>query len=234
MLRAPGQARRGSCKCVELPARLRIATVVRGRQVRDQRGIGVHVHVAPQALVRCAEFVETKTQAIHAGIDLDPGGHLRVARQGVEQLELLEAVHHQLEARLRGGGELVGAEHAFEQQDAIGESGGAQREAFADPRDGETVGFGQRLRCGHDAVAVGVGLDHRHHAAVGRGAPDLAEVVAQGGGIDDRADQALALHGRPRLSCRSRRNRRARGSRSACTCRGTSGALRPWGRCAAW
>ncbi len=145
MLRAPGEARRGRGKCVELLARLRIAPVVGGRQVRDQRGIGMHVHVAPQALVRGAEFVETEAQAIHAGIDLDPGGHLRVARQGVEQLELLEAVHHQLEARLRGGGELLRAEHAFEQQDAIGEPGGAQCEPFADPRDGETVGFGERL-----------------------------------------------------------------------------------------
>ncbi len=187
-----------------------------------------------RSLVRCAEVVEAETQSIHAGIDLDPGRHLRVARQCLEQLELFEAVHHQLEPRLRGSRELVGAEHAFEQQDAIGEPGGAQCEPFAKTRDGETVGF-RECRCGrHESVAVRVGLDDRHHAAVGCGTPDLAEVVAQCGSIDHRADQALALHGSPRLSRRSRRNRRAQGSRSACTCRGKSGALRPSGRCAAW
>ncbi len=55
MLRSPGEAGRvAAANRVELaaPSRLRVATVVSGRQVRDQRGIGMHVHVAPQSLVR--------------------------------------------------------------------------------------------------------------------------------------------------------------------------------------
>ena len=37
----------------------------------------------------------------------------------VEQLELLEAVHHEFETLARGERELLGVEHAFEQQHAI-------------------------------------------------------------------------------------------------------------------
>ena len=87
-------------------------------------------------------------------------------------------------------------EHAFEQQDAVGQSRGTQREAFVEPRDREAVGFRERLGGRHEAVAVGIRLDHGHDAAVGRGLAHLAQVVAQRGGVDDGADEARAgLHG---------------------------------------
>ena len=47
----------------------------------------------------------------------------------------------------------------------------------------------QRLGGGHQPVAVGVRLDHRHDARRRRGGAHAVEVVAQRRGVDDRADQ---------------------------------------------
>ena len=94
-----------------------------------------------------------------------------LAGQGLEQLELLETVHHELELLACGERQLLGVEHAFEQQHAIGETGRAQRQTFVEARDGETVGVGECPGRGHEAVAVRIGLDHRHHSAGGRATP---------------------------------------------------------------
>ena len=107
----------------------------------------------------------------------------------LQQLELQRIVDHELEAMMRGLGELLGAEHAFEQHDGRAHAGGAQRHALFEARHRETVGIGQRQRRGHQPVTVGIGLDDRHDLRARRIRADGAEVVAQRRGVDQRANQ---------------------------------------------
>ena len=90
---------------------------------------------------------------------------------------------------MRGLGELFGTEHAFEQHDGRTNAGGAQRHAFFEPRHRETVGIGQRQRRRDEPVTVGIGFDDRHDLRARRVRADGAEVVAQRGGIHQRANQ---------------------------------------------
>ena len=65
-----------------------------------------------------------KPQAVHARVDLDPDDESVGAAMRLEQLELQRIVDHELEAMMRGLGELLGAEHAFEQHDGRAHAGG--------------------------------------------------------------------------------------------------------------
>jgi len=116
--------------------------------MRHQRRVGGDVADAPQPVVGRAELLEAEAEAVHAGVDLDPGRDDVRARVRFEHLELLETVHHQVEALLRGRGQLRGAEHALEQQDAVGEPRGAQCQAFLKASDREAVRLASALAAG--------------------------------------------------------------------------------------
>ena len=90
---------------------------------------------------------------------------------------------------MRGLGELLGAEYAFEQHDGRTHAGSAQRHAFFEARHREAVGIGQRQRGRDQPMAVGIGLDDRHDLRARRVGANGAEVVTQRGGIDQRANQ---------------------------------------------
>src|SRR6202012_450749 len=66
---------------------------------------------------------------------------------------------------------------------------------FLQARHGESVRIGQGLGRQRQAMAVGVGLDHRHDAGIGSEFPDAPEVVAQRAEIDERAGGAA--HAKP-------------------------------------
>ena len=90
---------------------------------------------------------------------------------------------------MRGLGELLGAEHAFEQHDRRAHAGGAQRDALLESGHRKAVGIGERERRGHEPVTVGIGLHHGHDFRARRVGADGAEVVAQRRGIHPRANQ---------------------------------------------
>ncbi len=138
--------------------------------------------------VRLGELLGPEAQPVHARVELEPGAQRFRPAARFEQRELLEAVHHQIEAELTGLRKLLGREHAFEQQHALLESRGAQHEAFLESCDSERVARRQRPRHRHEPVPVGVRLDHRHHARPWRKRAHPREVVAQRGRIHDRPD----------------------------------------------
>src|SRR5207237_3061918 len=82
----------------------------------------------------------------------------------LEELDLRDIVHHELEALPRGLLELLGAEHALEEHDRLSNAAGAQRHPFLEARYAESVGGLPRERRREQPMPVGVGLDHRHDA----------------------------------------------------------------------
>ena len=126
---------------------------------------------------RRTESLGPETQAVHARVHLDPDDEAFGAAMRLEQFELQRVVHHQLEAMMRGLGELLGAEHAFEQHDGRTHAGAAQRDALFQSRHREAVGIGQRQRGEHQSVAIGIGLDDRHDFRARCIGADGAEVV---------------------------------------------------------
>src|SRR3569832_973792 len=61
----------------------------------------------------------------------------------------------------------------------------AQRHRLAQTRDRECIAFMQGARDVDDAVTIGVGLDHRHHATTARRGPHRAKIMSQGVEIDE-------------------------------------------------
>jgi hypothetical protein len=98
-------------------------------------------------------------------------------------------VDDELEAVMRGLGQLPGVEDPFEQHDRRAHAGFAQNDALLEPRDRECIGFRQRERSRHESVPVGVRLDHRHDLRARRIRANRAQVVAQRRRVDQRPDQ---------------------------------------------
>ena len=138
--------------------------------------------------VRGLEFLRAETQAVHAGVEFQPGSQRRPPRIALEQSELLEAVHHQVETLLSGLRELLGHADAFEQQHALVEACVAQHESFLETGDREGIARRERAGDRHQAVPVCVRLDDREDAAIRRERTDAREIVAQRRRIHDRAN----------------------------------------------
>ena len=84
----------------------------------------------------------------------------------------------------REQGQLVGIEETLQQQDRLADAGLAQLQGFFDAGHGKTIDLRlQRIRTGHRAVAIGIGLDHRQGTATAE-ATRQPVVVAQGLQVD--------------------------------------------------
>ena len=86
----------------------------------------------------------------------------RVEARRLEHRQLAGLVDRDLEAQPRAQRQLVGLEHAFQQQDRLDGPGLAQGQRLLDAGDAQHVGGGQRRQQAGGAVAVAVGLDHGH------------------------------------------------------------------------
>jgi hypothetical protein len=142
-----------------------------------------------QPLPGGAKILRPKTQPVHAGIHLEPQRKRPRAAKLLQQLDLLELVHHQIKFQRRGLRHLACIKHALEQHDAPLQSSFAQRHRLFQSRDRKRVGIGQRQRGRHQSVTVGIGLDHRHHAAARRAGAHRLKIGAQRGAVDARANQ---------------------------------------------
>jgi hypothetical protein len=100
-------------------------------------------------------------------------------------------VHEGLERVMRRGVELGRVAEALEQHDARRAARLAQRDRFAEARDRERVGAGERLCRRREPVAVGIRLDDRDDPA-GRGEfADPGEVVSERRRVDDGAQRPV-------------------------------------------
>ena len=70
---------------------------------------------------------------------------------------------------------------------------GAQRCSFGQVEQRKTVGAVQAGEGAFDAVAVGVGLDHRPHTGIWRRGAGTRQVGSQRGGVDQGFDGARHL-----------------------------------------
>ncbi len=81
-------------------------------------------------------------------------------------------------------------EETFQQQNHLAITRFPQAHRGVQLKHGECVRTRERLGCTQQPVAVGVGLDDRHHARAGCKTPDDEEVVLKRGKIDPRPDWA--------------------------------------------
>src|SRR5690606_33147575 len=105
--------------------------------------------------------------------------------------ELVERVDAQVDPRRRGGRE-VGVRLVQPREHGHVDSGGAHLEGFADVGDAEPLrpALDRRPRDLHGAVPVRIRLDDGEHRRGPHPRGDLADVVADGGEIDDRLPEA--------------------------------------------
>src|SRR3569832_319246 len=103
----------------------------------------------------------------------------------------MRVMQHGYEPMPRQQRQLLGGEEAFEQDDELRDARGAQRHRLIEARDRECIAFMLGARDVDDAVTIGIGLDHRHHATSGRRVMAVIKANAYGHGI---VDVARALH----------------------------------------
>ena len=121
---------------------------------------------------------------MHAGIEFQPALQ-RPGQAGLLQPgQLLGIGDTQPQVQFGDQGQFRGLEHPLQQEDGSPDPGFAQRHRLFHAGHRQRVGQGRQLLCHHQgAVAVAVGLDHRHDPGVGCQCPGHAEIVAQRGEI---------------------------------------------------
>ena len=104
---------------------------------------------------------------MHPGIDLEPDIDGCREPRLLQRRELPLLVDHDGKALLRRAGQVVGALHALQQKQRLGDAGPAQFQRFVEEADREPGRqVGERARHGHRAVAVGIGLDDSDRARI--------------------------------------------------------------------
>jgi hypothetical protein len=130
-----------------------------------------------------AEALGREAQAVHAGVHLQEHA-LRLERLvGGEHVDLLVAVHAVPQVQARAQFQVARVEHAFQQQHRAAPAQGAHALGLGQVEQREAVGTAQTLIDPLDAMAIGVGLDHRPDAGIEGRAAHALEVVAQGAGV---------------------------------------------------
>src|SRR5205823_7337706 len=101
-------------EALELRARHGIVPLIGAGEVREEAQLAGRGTQAPQALEHRGRLARRKPETIHAGVDLDPEHEALRAARALEELDLRDIVHHELEALPRGLLELLGAERSEE------------------------------------------------------------------------------------------------------------------------
>ena len=113
-----------------------------------------------------------------------------------EPVDLFSAVHRVPEVQARAQLQVARLEHPFEQQDGAAPAQRAQALRLVQIEQGETVGRAQGVEHPFDAMAVGIGLDHRPDPRIGRRGAGPRQVVRQRVGVDqgfDRTGHRMSL-----------------------------------------
>ena len=120
-----------------------------------------------------------------------------------QHVDLRLVVHGVPQVQARAQLQVARLEAAFEQQDGAAPAERAHALRFVEVEQREAVGTRQPGIGTFDAVAVGIGLDHRPHARLRRGLACATQVVRQRLGVDERLDRSG--HGAPILPARVHR-----------------------------
>ena len=152
-------------------------------EVGHERNL-VHLRQRIEPGPRGAVALGREAQAVHARIHLEehPVRHLGLVRG--QHVDLLVAMHRMPQAQARAQLQVARLEHAFEQQDGPAPAQVAHALGLGQVQQRKTVGAAQALEHPLDAVAIGIGLDHRPHLGVRHRLAHAREVVVQGRGVD--------------------------------------------------
>jgi hypothetical protein len=107
-----------------------------------------------------------------------------VGMKTLQQLELLLAVHDEIESELCRLLEFRPKIDTFEQHYRSEDPGVTKLTRLLEPGNRESIGRGERPGHGHDAVTVGIRFDYGHHTRLGRCLSYHAEIVDQRRRVD--------------------------------------------------
>jgi hypothetical protein len=101
-----------------------------------------------------------------------------------EQGQLRVVMDHRFQVQPAHFGEVARRVRPAQHHDAVAMSRRAQAQAVRDRGHAERIGLRQRARAALQAMAVGVGLDHRHDPGTSAERTDAREIGAQGVEVD--------------------------------------------------
>ncbi len=162
-------------------------------EMRHQRD-GADPGVQAQGVVHRPQLVHAEAEAVHAAVDLEVDVELRRQVHVLDQLDLVGVVDHRRELVLEQQVHVERLEETLQHQDRLRHPGQAQAHRLLEIQHRAAVGIRQGARRALQAVAVGVGLQHRPDLRLAGGFARQFQVVAQGGRLDDGTDRAR--HGR--------------------------------------
>ena len=131
-----------------------------------------------------------KAQAVHAAVELQEHAVALLGFVRSQPVDLFAAMHRVPELQARAQLQVARLEHAFEQEDGAAPTQRAHAAGLVHVEQGKAVGAAHAVKTALDAVAVGVGFDHRPEAGVGRGLARPGLVVAQGVEVNGGEDRA--------------------------------------------
>ncbi len=136
------------------------------RKVRHQCDVA-HCGMRFQFFHHGRNLFRHKTQAVHAGIDLEP--HLQgvATRVGIQHGKLLSAVNDAGQFVFGEQRQFVRLKETFQQQDGLAGARFAQSDGVTHVKHRETFRFNQGFCHAQQSMPVSVGFDDRHEAAGG-------------------------------------------------------------------
>ena len=152
------------------------------REMRHEANV-THRRCGCQQLVDTVDVGNGYTEAVHAGIDLQPHVKRDVAGRS-QQFSLPALVYHRLQIMVRTKPEVRCIVKALQHDQRPCDAGAPERNRLRRHCDRKGIGLIEVGGGGQHIVTVGIGLDHRHDLAARRIRPDPFQVVRQRGAID--------------------------------------------------
>ena len=131
-----------------------------------------------------------EAQPVHAAVEFEKHPVRRLSLVPAEPVDLGLVVDHMPKVQPRTQLQIARLEHPFEQQDRAAPIQRAQQAGLGQVEQGKAVGAAQAGKGMGDAVAIGIGLDHRPQPGVRGVGARLSQVVRQGVGVDQGFDRA--------------------------------------------
>ena len=126
------------------------------------------------------DLLRRESQAVHAGIDLEPDRDRLGQLAALERAQLAIVVHDDGKTVAGYLGQFGDIEETFEQHDGMGDAGFAQGNGFFQAGNAEGIGLMQGFGAADQAVAIAVGLDHRQHPGRRRSLACTLKIRSQG------------------------------------------------------
>ncbi len=142
--------------------------------------------------MRGGEIFDAKAQPVHAAVELQPDDEAMRAGELLQRIELFGRVNDDLTLFLGRERELLDAEHAFEQQDALSYASFTKRDSIGEASHTQTIGVRERASDTNHSMAVAIRFDDSNDARARRHPPHHCQITAQCRRIDGRNREAHA------------------------------------------